>query len=205
MGRKYDYGTLLMVGFIAVTGVVFCCDRRTEPMDELQIAAETADISDVSESSSTETWETMLQTQEQNIYVYVCGMVEKPAVYELSAGTRLFEAIEAAGGACEGADLDSLNLADILEDGEKIYVPAEGEVVESSESTEDKASDGRVNINTATVDQLQTLPGIGEAKAKAIITYRETNGAFASIGELKQVPGIKDGIYEQIQALIRAD
>ncbi|MGN0202913.1 MAG: helix-hairpin-helix domain-containing protein [Coprococcus sp.] len=201
MDRKYNYGTLLMIVFVVVTGILFCCDHRAEMTDEPEPAEELS----VNSDKESEAVETICQTEVRKIYVYVCGKVNEPDVYELEPGARLFEAIEAAGGVCKEADLDRLNLADILEDGEKIYVPAEGETVESSEDTEDKSSDGRVNINTATVEQLQTLPGIGEAKANAIIAYRDANGAFASVEELREVPGIKDGIFGQIQSLIRAD
>lgn len=197
MDRKYDMKTLLIVVFIAVTGVLFCCDQRTEVTDELIVESAVAAVS--------ETMTEEMQSEAGSIYVYVCGAVEKPDVYELQAGARVFEAIGAAGGACEEADLDCLNLADSLADGEKIYVPLEGEAAETTESTDDKSSDGRVNINTATMEQLQTLPGIGEAKARAIIEYREENGSFSSIEDLRQVPGIKDGIYGQVQALIRVD
>ena len=204
MDKKFNYGTLLTIAFVVAAGLLFCCDRRTEITDGLQPADESEAVLTDNDRES-EISETMCQTEAGRIYVYVCGKVNDPDVYELASGTRLFEAIEAAGGICEDADVDSLNLADILEDGEKIYVPAEGETVESSENTEDKSSDGRVNINTATVDQLSTLPGIGEARANAIIAYREENGAFDSVEELREVPGIKDGIFGQIQSLIRVD
>ena len=141
------------------------------------------------------------ETQEM-IYVYVCGHVRQPDVYSLAAGTRLYEAIEAAGGAADDADLQQLNLADQLTDGQRIYVPAEGETAAESEYTEDKMSNGLVNINTATAEQLQTLPGIGQAKAKAIVAYREANGNFSSIEDLRKVPGIKEGVFGQVQSLI---
>ena len=136
------------------------------------------------------------------IYVYICGHVKEPDVYALPAGTRLYEAIKAAGGALEDADLQQLNLADPLADGQRIYVPAEGEIVLSAQYTEDKTSNGLVNINTATAEQLQTLPGIGQAKANAIVAYRENNGNFSSIEDLRKVPGIKEGVFGQIQSLI---
>lgn len=196
MNRTYDMKTLLIVVFIAVTGVLFCCDHKTEVTDDWVVE---------SAADSSETMTEAVQSGDASIYVYVCGAVAEPDVYELQAGARVFEAIAAAGGSCEEADLDCLNLADSLVDGEKIYVPAEGESVEITESTDDKTSDGRVNINTATMEQLQTLPGIGKAKAGAIIEYREANGAFSSVEDLRQVPGIKDGIFGQVQALIRVD
>ena len=136
------------------------------------------------------------------IYVYICGHVRQPDVYSLAAGTRLYEAIEAAGGAADDADLQQLNLADQLTDGQRIYVPAEGETAADPEYTEDEVSNGLVNINTATAEQLQTLPGIGQAKANAIVAYRENNGNFSSIEDLRKVPGIKEGVFGQVQSLI---
>ena len=111
-------------------------------------------------------------------------------------------AIEAAGGAADDADLQQLNLADQLTDGQRIYVPAEGETAADPEYTEDEVSNGLVNINTATAEQLQTLPGIGQAKANAIVAYRENNGNFSSIEDLRKVPGIKEGVFGQVQSLI---
>ena len=102
----------------------------------------------------------------------------------------------------DDADLQQLNLADQLTDGQRIYVPAEGETAADPEYTEDKTSNGLVNINTATAEQLQTLPGIGQAKANAIVAYRENNGNFSSIEDLRKVPGIKEGVFGQVQSLI---
>lgn len=129
-------------------------------------------------------------------------MSDSRMVYSLASGTRLYEAIEAAGGAADDADLQQLNLADQLTDGQRIYVPAEGETAADPEYTEDEVSNGLVNINTATAEQLQTLPGIGQAKANAIVAYRENNGNFSSIEDLRKVPGIKEGVFGQVQSLI---
>lgn len=120
----------------------------------------------------------------------------------IGGGYAAYEAIEAAGGAADDADLQQLNLADQLTDGQRIYVPAEGETAADPEYTEDEVSNGLVNINTATAEQLQTLPGIGQAKANAIVAYRENNGNFSSIEDLRKVPGIKEGVFGQIQSLI---
>ena len=110
--------------------------------------------------------------------------------------------LKLAGGVADDADLQQLNLADQLTDGQRIYVPAEGETAADPEYTEDEVSNGLVNINTATAEQLQTLPGIGQAKANAIVAYREANGNFSSIEDLRKVPGIKEGVFGQVQSLI---
>lgn len=196
--------TLLTVVFVIAAGVLFFYDGRKETDVQWQTTEETAAEAGLSGAASEEavTSAESVQTEAETIYVYVCGHVRKPDVYPMEAGTRLYEAIKAAGGASEDADLQQLNLADTLTDGQRIYVPAEGEAVSAAENTEDKASNGLVNINTATAEQLQTLPGIGQAKANAIVAYREANGSFSSIEDLRQVPGIKEGVFGQIQELI---
>lgn len=155
--------------------------------------------------------------QPEQIYVYVCGQVANPGVYELPPGSRVFEAINAAGGLLDAAAGYMLNQAEKMEDGQKIYVPSEeeaqaGEAVPGQadgmpagsagpESGED--SDGKININSATKDELMTLSGIGEKKAQAIISYRESHGGFQSAEELMEVEGIKTGTYEKIKDRIK--
>ncbi len=210
MNKKQVIGTLLMAVFILATGLLFCCDHGENAQDSLEVLS-TADTAEESETGPLEPEDDRQMTSEaaeSPVYVYVCGCVNEPDVYRLEAGARLYEAIDAAGGACENADLDRLNLAASIHDGDKIYVPAEGETEMTPESEtprEAAEADGRLNLNTATAGELQTLPGIGEAKANAIIAYRESHGNFASIEELMEVPGIKDGVYGQIQSLIRVD
>lgn len=130
--------------------------------------------------------------------IYVCGAVERPGVYELPAGSRVYEALEAAGGMTPEADQTYLNQAEFIEDGQQIYVPAQEET--TTVKTTDKQ--GKVNINTATIEELMTLTGIGEAKAGSIIQYRETNGKFHSIEELMQIEGIKRGVFNKIKEQI---
>lgn len=140
----------------------------------------------------------------ESIYVHVCGQVQCPGVYELAGDSRLYEAIQAAGGMTEDAADTYLNQAEVLVDGQQVYVPS-GEEVQTSTaiSPPQEAEDGRVNINTASREELMTLTGIGEAKAGAIIRYREDKGSFQSTEELKEVEGIKDGVYNKVKDQIK--
>jgi competence protein ComEA len=195
----------MAVLFVVITGLLFCCDRQTVRTEEWVMTTDTDFTKENGSVSETDGDAEITEADEPAwIYVYVCGCVNKPDVYQMEQGMRLYEAIQAAGGAGENADLASLNLADVLYDGEKVYVPSEGEEGISVQDTEDE-KDGRLNINTATAAELKTLPGIGEAKANAILNYRETHGSFSSIEDVLLVPGIKEGIYGQIQSLIRVN
>lgn len=139
-----------------------------------------------------------------SIYVHVCGQVNCPGVYELDKDSRLYEAIAAAGGMTEAAADTCLNHAEILVDGQQVYVPSGEELQASADvSPMQETQDGRVNINTASREELMTLTGIGEAKAGAIIRYREDKGSFKSTEELKEVEGIKDGVYNKVKDQIK--
>lgn len=137
---------------------------------------------------------------EDLILVHVCGAVHEPGVISLQVGSRVIDAVTLAGGMTADADLDYLNLAAVLKDGEKIYVPTRQEVLLWEE---EKAQTELVNINTANETQLCTLPGIGESKAKDIIAYREANGEFQSIEEIMKVPGIKESLFQKVKDLIK--
>lgn len=132
------------------------------------------------------------------IFVHVCGQVNCPGVYELDAGSRIFEAIEAAGGMTKLAAYDSINQASVLNDGQQIYVFSKEEVMKSEERT-DTVDDGKVNINKASKEELMGLSGIGESKAEAIIRYREESGNFDSIEEIMEIEGIKEGVFRKIE------
>ncbi len=139
----------------------------------------------------------------QRIFVYVCGEVQRPGVYELELEDRIQQAIEAAGGFTEQAAVNYLNLADWIVDGQQIYVPTLDEVVNRpSEEPDTPQGNGQellVNINTAGVDDLSRLSGIGEQRAKDIITYREMNGAFSCIEDIMKVSGIKESTFNRIK------
>lgn len=147
------------------------------------------------------------EKEPQQIFVYVCGAVENPGVYELPADARAFEAVEKAGGFSGEAYEEALNLAKPLEDGEQLFIPTPAQWEQGAEAQgmeEGKeASDGLVNINTASKEELCTLSGIGTSRAESIISYREEQGGFQSIEEIKNVTGIKDGLYEKIKDSIK--
>ncbi len=146
--------------------------------------------------------QTALTEIDRQICVHVCGQVCRPGVVMLPEGSRAWEAVEAAGGLAEEACEAAVNLAAVLRDGEKLYIPAVGEAVAKEDC---EADGGLVNLNTADAGRLKTLPGIGESRASDILSYREKNGAFRSVEEIMQVPGIKESIYEKIRDMITVD
>ena len=139
------------------------------------------------------------------IYVDVKGEVHHPGVYQMKAENRVKDLIEAAGGFTPLADDQKLNLAQLLEDQMVIVVPKKGEEVNSelaqapTSQKKEVGKEGKVNINTATVEELKTLKGIGEKKAEAIIEYRKKNGSFKNKEELMKVRGIGKKLYESFQ------
>lgn len=149
------------------------------------------------------------------IYVHVCGAVQVPGVYELAEGSRVYQALAAAGGLTEDADERYLNQAGLLEDGQQVLVYTREEIaagvvngnqnqdqVQNSRGESENGGSGKVNLNTADKDQLLTLPGIGDTRAEAILAYRAANGNFASIEEIMNVEGIKEKMYEKLKDYI---
>lgn len=136
---------------------------------------------------------------EKECIVYVCGAVNNPDVYSLPGGAIKKDALMAAGGFTDGAALDYVNLAEGVSDGEKIYFPYEDELADGIIVAKEDETDGLININTAGSEQLMTLPGIGEKKAQDIIDYREEQGNFKNIEDIKNVNGIKESIYNKIK------
>ncbi len=138
------------------------------------------------------------------ILVDVAGWVRHPGVYEFASGDRVIDALDAAGGARPGAELQALNLAAPLADGTQVVVPRQGEspVVGVAPGSSAGSGGGLVNVNTATAAELEALPGIGEVTAQAIVDYRTENGPFASVDELLDVSGIGDVTLENIRELV---
>ena len=135
----------------------------------------------------------------RSLAVHVAGAVANPGVYQLGSSARVIDAVTAAGGPIADADLDGLNLAAALADGQRVYVPHAGEVdpaavpsggADIAAGAPADAHSGPVNVNTATAAELESLPGVGPATAAAIVDERTRNGPFASVDDLERVPGI---------------
>ena len=138
-----------------------------------------------------------------SVFVHVSGAVAAPGLYVLDDGARVVDAIAAAGGFAPTADEQAVNLARPISDGEQLHVPAAGEMPSpAADPGAAGAGDGRVNINTADVAQLDTLPRIGPAMAARIIEWRDANGRFTSVEDLLAVPGIGDKMLETLRDLV---
>lgn len=156
----------------------------------------------------------------EKLFVHVCGEVISPGVYEFQSGSRIYQAVTKAGGYTAAAADDFLNMAQVLEDGMKIRIP-DKETAKKLLAQEDQAgvikdfagaivsgntsgaaatdTSGKININTASKEQLMTLSGVGEAKAADIIAYREQNGPFTNIEDIMKVSGIKEAGFQKIR------
>ncbi|WP_426325901.1 helix-hairpin-helix domain-containing protein [Microbacterium sp. E-13] len=140
-----------------------------------------------------------------DLYVHVAGAVRAPGLYVLPAGSRVVDAVAAAGGFTEEADRDAVNLARGLQDGEQLPVPREGEAPPAAPNASTSAStssNGLVDLNTADATLLETLPRIGPALAEHIIAWRDDNGGFTSIEDLLAVPGIGDKMLQSLRDLV---
>lgn len=137
------------------------------------------------------------------IKVYICGAVCNPGVYTIFEGDRIDTLLKMAGGATEEADLAAINLAERLQDEQYVRIPAKGEEngaqMPTSTGPASSQSQGLININTATAEELDSLPGIGPAIAARIIAYREEKGKFTSIEQIKEVSGIGESKYQDIK------
>lgn len=150
----------------------------------------------------------ILNETKEKIYVQISGEIKYPGVYEMENGDRVFQLVEKAGGLTENADLNSINLSKKLIDGEKVIIFAKKEINENSTNisqsgtTSSQTKSNLININTASKEELESLPGIGPTLAQRIIDYRETNGYFQTIEDIKKVSGIGDKKFEAIKNLI---
>lgn len=184
---------LVIVAIIAFCGGNLYQEWRAEGegltlVQEDATAGETAADSAAPENASGE------------VVVHVAGAVSSPGVYTLPADSRVDDAVRAAGATAD-ADLSQLNLAQKLADGQKITVPAAGEApapADNAAPSDSSQSGALININTATQEELETLPSIGEVRAQAIIAYREEHGGFRTTDELMEVSGIGEKIFADI-------
>lgn len=215
--KKTGYAGMLLAALLVLGG----CTKKEEILflgEETAVAEPEAD--EVAQTESTEETVPPVQTEPDRICIHVCGAVQMPGVYELQAGSRVYEAVQAAGGFAAEADQNYVNQAQELTDGVKLVIPTVEEAVKSAGSqaaiaqigiaadtlpagTQDSGqsgeSDGKININTASEAQLCEIPGIGATRAAAIAAYRESQGAFQKPEDIMKVNGIKEGMYEKIK------
>lgn len=189
--------------FVVVVIILNACGSK-EQTDLKQTELKQTDLKQAEENKETAADQPVKEKETADLVIYVCGEVNRPGVYELPRESRIYQALEAAGGLKETAAGTYLNQAELVSDGQSIYVPSQAQVEEGLVIDQNTAKTGssdstKVNLNTAAKEELMTLTGIGESKADSIIEYRETNGNFQNIEEIKNIPGIKDGVYQKIK------
>lgn len=224
--KKQMIKSLLVIICMLAAGICYSCNlagtRGEERDPKLVLEQETKSPEDGKEkltgqegreemlNGASAEAKTQLETEAKlRVYVHVCGKVAKPGVYEMEEGSRVFQAVELAGGLLDEAAVDYLNMAQIVADGMKITVPSKEEVESGTlsgqtaamgvDSGQGAAAEPVVNLNTADKDQLMTLSGIGEARAEDILRYRAEHGRFRNIEEIMNVPGIKDAAFQKIK------
>jgi len=199
--EKWESWSLFVKGAVTagvlllLVGVGGLLPKKEEAVEETEVVVTTV-LAEKTEVST---------TQETVIFVDIKGAVKNPGVYQMKVGDRVKDALEAAGGLTEEADSQKVNLAKRLEDQMVIVVPKVGEEAEeipAGETRNEATKEGKVNINTATVEELKTLKGVGEKKAEAIIEYRKKNGSFQTKEDLMKVRGIGKKLFESFQERI---
>lgn len=211
---KYKEIFLMYAAFSMMVLFAGCGNRETEWIKEesllevSQAAEENSEFQKTTEEKEENTSTIVPSPQEPSeIYVDVCGAVARPGVYRLKAESRVFQAIEKAGGLLPQAAGTYVNQAQSLGDGQQVYIPTKEEVkaqpfqVQAPEGGGGKEQEesARVNLNTADAETLMTLTGIGQSKADAILAWREENGGFSSIEDILKVQGIKEGTFQKIK------
>ena len=188
--RQKRHRIKILVGVVIVGALVAIYGVKSYQKNELLL----------SKSAASSEQETSVESSSSKIYVHVTGAVNQPGVYQLKADARGIDAVNAARGLTGDADGDAVNLAAKLKDGQKLNIPTKSQTQQVQ--TAGTASEAKVNLNTATKEQLMALPGIGEVLAQNIVDYREKNGAFSDPAEIKNVNRIGDKLYEQLKDLI---
>lgn len=184
--RKLIGSVIIFVFFVVFLAVGYYISKPAESADSNEIFKENTDT---------------VNNQAKKISVYVNGEVKSPGVYQLSSESRVQDAVKASGGFTENADKTRLNLAKKLKDEDYIYV--DSKLQAGTQTSSGKKSDG-ININTASKEELMNLPGIGEVTAQKIIDYRDKNGTFSSVEDLKKVDRIGDKTLDKFKDKIEA-
>lgn len=214
--KKNKILLIVIVAIVAISSYYFIFDRKEEWLNNQEQNLEIKEEIKTNDQIENNSNEQQLEKNE-NIIVHVSGAVNKEGIVELKNNSRIIDAIDKAGGLKDEADITNINLAYIIEDGMRIHIPSKEEkestiIVESNidsgtveQSNEIKSNNNKklkININTATKTDLETLPGIGESTALKIIEYRKEKGKFKLIEDIKQVNGIGENKFNKIKELI---
>lgn len=189
----------LLTGMLLLACVVYFVVSQSQENVEIQLN-EQSDYMNLDKNEEVSVSVEGVEVKEWKVDVK--GAVVNPGVYPVSQEDRVIDIIQRSGGFTSSADKNQINLSSRVEDEMVIYVPALGEVVAAPEGKGLSNDEQLININKANAEELQKLPGIGDAKAKAIIDYRETNGGFKSLEDMKKISGIGDKTFEKLEPLI---
>ena len=190
-----------IIGIILlILGIIYIIKIKVDESDNMSLILETSTNEVIANSNNEE---------KATIKVHIDGQIKNRGVVELEEGSRLMDAVEKSGGLTEEADTSNINLAYVLQDGEKVYIYSKQEIEElkingnlNEEISSMNKKDTKININTATQTELEEITGIGPSLAQRIIEYRESNGKFKNIEELKNVSGIGDKKFESMKSEI---
>lgn len=226
MNKKKLSVILITIAFIGAGGILYHMDKTGMNHSDVIITNKEEDESNVSDKNTSINDEeaadgTAASIQPSDtvyvsyVYVHVCGEVKNPNVYKLKQTAHIIDAIKSAGGLTKEAAGDYINQAELVYDGQKIYIPSKKEVEneegdwkektkanQENENTQGDSDVILVNINEASVEDLMTLPGIGQVKADSIISYREKNNGFDNVEDIMNIEGIKEGVFNKIQDFI---
>ena len=198
-------GAILILIVFVVLGTIWT--SVTPPYKDSSVG-NNSDEMVVSQSENSDS-EGANEANTSTLFVHIAGSVKNPGLYELPQGSRVSDAVSAAGGMSEDANTSSVNLARQLTDGEQIIVASNEDILAATETGTSNgspsgqvSSQGKVNINTASAEELMTLDGVGEATADKIIAYRQENGSFSRIEEIKEVSGIGEKKFEAMKDAI---
>lgn len=180
-----------VVGICVCGGIWLFQGKQVQPAEAI-----------VSEGTNDSLTQQTAESEDGQIYIHIVGAVKKPGVYTFQKKPRVIEVVEKAGGFTKDAVTAEINQAELVEDGTQLAIASQKDFKEKDGQQAEQTETGKVNLNTAAKEQLMTLTGIGEAKAIAIIAYREEKGKFQKLEDLMNIPGIKEGVFDKIKSRI---
>lgn len=195
--RKYECFTVVIItAFLVLMFFSLSCGKKDE-----EIFLHSQEEFSESNSKAEENMKEITEASEETLYVYICGAVLNPGIYEMKPGNRIADVLDKAGGFTKEACKTYVNLAKRVADEEKIFIPKMDEISDLSDEIHYNENQGnkKINLNTADVKELKSLSGIGDSKANAIIEYRETHGKYNKIEDIMKISGIKEAMFQKIK------